>query len=165
MATCKKRRGLWLPLVIIGLAQESMATKGIDNERATVGISADIPRRLGADREIDQVASAVRGVGDLMGDPRVGRTGNAVSGADLVNTIAVAEQTLPFEHDEDLVGHKVRMRRARAVARRNPPGIHAETAHSKASGPPHHSSQASTRAGNASRRPALRLRFPAPCTC
>src|SRR6202789_4144417 len=98
--------------------------EGVDNERAAVGRGADLCGRLGADSEIDQVAGAVPGhrVGDLIGDPRVGRTGNAISGADLVHAIAVAEQTLPFEYDEDLVGHKVRVRRARAVARGHTPG-------------------------------------------
>ncbi len=70
-----------------------------------------------------------------MGNPRVGRTGDAIPGVDLVHAVAVAEQAAPFEHDEDLDGHEVRVGRARAVARGHPHGVHAKTAQPGAARP------------------------------
>lgn len=52
-AAGQKRRGLRLPLVVVGLAQEPAATEAVDDERAAVGIGANVPGGLGADREID----------------------------------------------------------------------------------------------------------------
>ena len=86
---------MWLPLIVVSFAQEPAPPKPLNGELATVRVGANVPRRLGADHQIDQVARIVRGrgIGNLMSDPCIGRAGDAISCTNLVDLIAIAEQS------------------------------------------------------------------------
>ena len=86
---------VWLPIVVVGLMQEAAALEAVNDKLAAVGIRANISGRLGADSEVDEVASVVRRhrVGDLMRDPGVGRTRDTVPRLDRVHMVAVPEHS------------------------------------------------------------------------
>ena len=160
----QKRRGLRLPLVIIRLHAETPDAQDHRPRAARYRDTCTPPGRLGA-RWRDTRRSPLSGpagLARLMRNPRIGRARDAVSHPHLEHVIPVPKQTPPFEHDEHLVGHQMRMRRTRAVPRRHPPGVHAEPPHAEPPPAPPPSSPASTRDGNAPTRPARRPRAPAP---
>ena len=167
-AARQKRRGLWLPLVIIRLAQEAAAmVEGIDDERAAVGIGADVPRaarRRSRDRPGRPCRPGSRGWrsdgrSPCRPDRRCSLRGRSRARDRRSGTgLALRARRRPRRPEGACApgtrcGSGAPARRpCRDGPSRNTPARHP-------------SAQASARAENASRRRARRPRCPAPCAC